>query len=116
MQAKAKTNRETWDVYTDIQKSEELIGPRAGDLRAGLGPFIANKTLPVDSWKWMLYGDDDTVFFMDNVLKLLNELDHNVPYFISDCIWWPMNGNGATPAPPSGHTIWAEPLLHGNAV
>ena len=105
-------NRETWDVYTDIQKSEELIGPRAGDLRAGLGPFIANKTLPVDSWKWMLYGDDDTVFFMDNVLKLLNELDHNVPYFISDCIWWPMNGNGVIPPPPPpGHNIWAEYLF-----
>lgn len=32
-----------------------------------------------NSYKWILYGDDDTVFMVDNVLALLNSLDHEHP-------------------------------------
>ena len=49
----------------------------------------------VDSYKWMLYGDDDTVFVLDNVIKVLSSLDYTQPYFLSDALWWPDNGNGA---------------------
>lgn len=45
-------------------------------------PFIAHKQLG-DSYKWLLYGDDDTVWFMDGVLKFLEDLDPDMPYFIS---------------------------------
>ena len=31
--------------------------------RAALTPFMANNSLGVDSYKWILYGDDDTVSF-----------------------------------------------------
>ena len=34
-----------------------------------------------------LSGDDDTVFFIPNVLKLLEKLDHRVPLAISDNLW-----------------------------
>ena len=37
----------------------------------------------------MLFGDDDTVFYIDNVLRLLETLDHTMPYILSDHIWFP---------------------------
>lgn len=37
----------------------------------------------------MLYGDDDTVFFIDNALEMLEGLDHNMPYFLTDNVWFP---------------------------
>ena len=37
----------------------------------------------------MLFGDDDTVFYVDNVLRLLETLDHTMPYILSDHIWFP---------------------------
>lgn len=43
-------------------------------------------------YKWIVYGDDDTVMFIDNILHTLNTgsgLDWRKPYLLSDCIWWP---------------------------
>ena len=34
-------------------------------------------------YKWILYGDDDTFFFVDGVLELLQDFDHSLPYFIT---------------------------------
>lgn len=34
-------------------------------------------------FKWLLYGDDDTLFFMDAVANVVKNLDHNVPYFLT---------------------------------
>ena len=48
--------------------------------------FLANQSVGVDSYKWMLIGEDDTVFFVDNAMKLLQHLDHNVLYFLSNNI------------------------------
>lgn len=31
----------------------------------------------------MLYGDDDTFFFIDNILELLQDFDPNMPYIIT---------------------------------
>lgn len=45
-------------------------------------PFIAHKQIG-DNYKWLLYGDDDTVWFMDGVLRFLEDLDPDMPYFIS---------------------------------
>ena len=44
-----------------------------------------------DTYKWMLYGDDDTLFFVDAVLDLLHPLDPELPYAISDNIWFEAN-------------------------
>ena len=54
-----------------------------------MAPFRANKTLGIDSYKWILYGDDDTVWFPDVILRLVNRLDHDTPYFLTDHIWFP---------------------------
>ena len=52
-------------------------------------PFLANRSIGVNSYKWLLLGEDDTVFFVDNAMKLLQHLDHNVPYFLTDNIQYP---------------------------
>ena len=62
---------------------------KAGDLRATVAPFLANMTIGSDNFRWMLFGDDDTVFLIDNVLNLLAYLDPTVPYFMTDHLWYP---------------------------
>ena len=34
-------------------------------------------------YKWMLYGDDDTLWFTGGVLDLLKDLDPDMPYVIT---------------------------------
>ena len=48
-----------------------------------MAPFLAHSKLHHDSYKWMLFGDDDTVFFIDNIADFLSDFDPQVPYFIS---------------------------------
>lgn len=55
--------------------------------RAALAPFLANVTAAPNSYKWILYGDDDTFWFIDNALVYLNQLDPDMPYLLSDNIW-----------------------------
>lgn len=67
---------------------------KIGDVRAGVTPFLAAHLHGYDNFKWMLYGDDDTVFFIDNALEMLEGLDHNMPYFLTDNIWFPDQFDG----------------------
>ena len=53
-----------------------------GDSRAGLVPFLAHEHFG-DTYKWLLYQDDDTVFFPDAVVHLLEDFDPDLPYFIT---------------------------------
>lgn len=53
-----------------------------------MAPFLANDSHEAGSFKWMLYGDDDTVFNLDNVVRMLEPLDHTMPYYITDHIWF----------------------------
>ena len=48
-----------------------------------MAPFLAHSKLHHDSYKWMLFGDDDTVFFIDNIADFLSDFDPQIPYFIS---------------------------------
>ncbi|GAB4822791.1 hypothetical protein N2152v2_009837 [Parachlorella kessleri] len=41
-----------------------------------------------DSYEWLLYGDDDTVWFMDSVLDIISKLDPQQPHFITDHFWF----------------------------
>ena len=59
-----------------------------------MAPFIANNTAGIDSYKWILFGDDDTVFYVDNALRMLETLDHTMPYILSDHIWFPTDLKG----------------------
>lgn len=62
----------------------------AGDLRAGFAPWLAHKFFK-GNYKWLLYGDDDTLFFMPGVRRLVSQFDHNVPLALSDNLWWKAN-------------------------
>jgi hypothetical protein len=34
-----------------------------------------------------LEGDDDTLFFIPNTVRMLKRLDHNIPIAITDNLW-----------------------------
>ncbi len=36
-----------------------------------------------DSFKWLFYGDDDTVFFLKGAMNVVKDLDPNMPYFLT---------------------------------
>ena len=74
-----KLHNETWSYYPDDAPLRSLYG---GDTRAALVPYLAHASFG-DSYKWLLYGDDDTVWFMESVMKLLQDFDPDLPYFIT---------------------------------
>ena len=49
----------------------------------------ANATIGSHRFKWLLYGDDDTLYAIENVLAMVNRFDHRKPYFLADSIWFP---------------------------
>ena len=51
-------------------------------------------TLGQSSYRWILYGDDDTYFNVDAALRMVNGLDHRTPYLLSDNIWFPAQNGG----------------------
>ena len=59
-----------------------------------MAPFLANKTAEPNSYKWILYGDDDTFWFIDNALVYLSQLDPDMPYLLSDNIWMKERNSG----------------------
>lgn len=69
----------------------------AGDTRAGLVPFLAHRHFG-GGYKWMLYMDDDTVFFPGALLRLLSSFDSGLPYFITDHLWY-ANSTGVAQHP-----------------
>ena len=74
-----KLHNETWSYYPDDSPLRSLYG---GDTRAALVPYLAHDSFG-DSYKWLLYGDDDTVWFMESVMRLLQDFDPDLPYFIT---------------------------------
>ncbi|GLC55948.1 hypothetical protein PLESTB_001048000 [Pleodorina starrii] len=59
---------------------------KPGDTRVALAPWLAHRALG-ESYKWLLYGDDDTFFFVENVKALLQEYDPDLPYIVTDALW-----------------------------
>lgn len=88
LQEASTLHNEVFGVCPD-QLVSDAKWHKAGDLRATVTPFLANMTIGPDNFKWMLFGDDDTVFLIDNVLNLLPHLDPAVPYFMTDHLWYP---------------------------
>lgn len=79
LKAEAAIHNETWTWYPDDFRTRSFY---SGDSRAGLAPWLAYKELG-DSFQWMLYGDDDTVFFLEGVEDVVKDLDPNMPYVIT---------------------------------
>ena len=84
--------------------------------RAALAPFLANKTAAPNSYKWILYSDDDTFWFIDNALVYLSQLDPDMPYLLSDNIWMKERNSGVSHLSMCNGIQWAIMLLDLNAV
>ncbi|KFM22999.1 hypothetical protein F751_0357 [Auxenochlorella protothecoides] len=89
--AEGLLHNETWAYYPDDKPRRSMY---AGDTRAGLVPFLAHAHFG-DTYSWLLYMDDDTVFFPPALLHLLRDFDPAIPYFITDHLWY---ANGTGPA------------------
>ncbi|GLI62254.1 hypothetical protein VaNZ11_004859 [Volvox africanus] len=66
--------------------NRNITGPersKPGDTRWQAAPFMAHHHYG-PTYKWILLGDDDTLWFMLGVKRLLYGYDHNMPYAISD--------------------------------
>ena len=61
-------------------------------------------------------GDDDTLFFMPNVLSLLGRLDHRIPMALTENLWWVSRGRSTDltclSAPLSHHGITNNPTFN----
>ncbi|PNH04608.1 hypothetical protein TSOC_009208 [Tetrabaena socialis] len=62
-------------------------GYMKGDTRAAMAPFMAHEYFG-ETYKWMLYGDDDTIFYMPAIKRLLAHLDPEMPLVLSDNLWY----------------------------
>eukprot|EP00198_Chlamydomonas_reinhardtii_P006618 XP_001695954.1 predicted protein [Chlamydomonas reinhardtii] len=62
-------------------------GRMGGDTRAAVAPFAAYRHYG-DTFKWMLYGDDDTLFYLDALKHMLSEHDPQLPLAFSDNLWY----------------------------
>ncbi|KAK9836092.1 hypothetical protein WJX81_000611 [Elliptochloris bilobata] len=80
LRAEAEQHNETWAAYPDDRPLRSLA--LKGDSRAALAPHFGG------AYKWLLYGDDDTFFFTDAMLGVLGGLDPDMPYFLTDHLWW----------------------------
>jgi len=85
---KYKLYNETW-VHVDDEVrniSIKSYSRRPGDFRAAIAPFLAHQYYK-DTYRWMLYGDDDTIFYLHGVLRLVRRMDPAPPIAISDHLW-----------------------------
>ncbi|KDD73155.1 hypothetical protein H632_c2477p0 [Helicosporidium sp. ATCC 50920] len=105
---------ETWSYYPDDHPRRSLY---AGDTRAALVPFLAHRHFG-ETYRWLLYMDDDTVFIPPAVQRLLARFDSEMPYFLTDHFWYmDKKGQGIHPnrqAPrclPCGYNV----AVHGGA-
>ncbi|KAG2434055.1 hypothetical protein HXX76_007783 [Chlamydomonas incerta] len=85
-----QAHRERYEYFPD--EGEGDLGPRfhgfmRGDTRAAAAPFMAHEHFG-ETYKWLLYGDDDTIFYMPAVKQMLAHLDPELPYAISDNLWY----------------------------
>ncbi|PNW72215.1 hypothetical protein CHLRE_16g677350v5 [Chlamydomonas reinhardtii] len=85
-----QAHHERYEYFPD--EGEGDLGPRfhgfmRGDSRAAMAPFMAHEHYG-ETYKWLLYGDDDTIFYMPAVKRMLAHLDPELPYAISDNLWY----------------------------
>ena len=81
--AEGQHHNELFAYYPDFSEGRTKF---PGDSRAALAPLLAHKAL-AGEYKWILYGDDDTIWFLNGVVQLLQNLDPSMPYIVTgDCL------------------------------
>ncbi|KAK9809692.1 hypothetical protein WJX73_005491 [Symbiochloris irregularis] len=83
-----KSNNEVYEHFVQ-PPARPGVWSQPGDARAALVSFKANLTFGIDTYSWILNGDDDTVYIVENVLAMVNRFDHALPFHLSDNIWFP---------------------------
>ncbi|KAK9855489.1 hypothetical protein WJX84_001224 [Apatococcus fuscideae] len=89
--------QETYLHYPDRGPEAAGFSQYPGDARAALAPFLAARHVGLDNFKWIMFGDDDTIWFWEGMLRLLEPFDHNTPYIITDGAYWHNWGRPAAP-------------------
>ena len=98
---------EVYAFHRNIDKDElatTKISAGLGSLRAAMAPTMAHLGVGGGGYKWLLYGDDDTVFMMPPLIEQLKDLDPELPWLIS----------GAA-APPAAESLSALCKTHPQA-
>ena len=78
-QAEADEHGEKWLSYPD---NDLKFTWKAGDFRAAVAPFLTYDLIG-STFDWLLYGDDDTIFFAHGTARLLADFDAGMPYIIT---------------------------------
>ncbi|KAL3145530.1 hypothetical protein ABBQ32_003355 [Trebouxia sp. C0010 RCD-2024] len=110
--AEAESVNEVWLSYRD--DVPPLRAKHPGDPRAALTPWLAHQAVNGTGYKWILYGDDDTLWFTGGVLNLLKDLDPQMPYVITDNMWW-SDVEGAVGSQPNVRAPRCLPCNHSTA-
>lgn len=84
----AQRHREFHTYFPDFEQRPYSTIPhhRISDRRCAVAPALAHQSLVAagQSYDWMLVGDDDTVFFLEGVRRLLEGYDPSKPYYLTD--------------------------------
>jgi hypothetical protein len=80
--AEAAAHGERWLSYPD---NDLKYTWKAGDFRAAVAPFLTYDFIG-PTFDWLLYGDDDTIFFAHGTIQLLAEFDAGLPYLITGTV------------------------------
>ena len=60
----------------DLRLAEVKVGTMMAE------PACARRHLG-DSFKWLFYGDDDTLFLLEGAMRITRHLDPDMPYFLT---------------------------------
>ncbi|KAG2488385.1 hypothetical protein HYH03_013072 [Edaphochlamys debaryana] len=81
----AQQLNEHYAYYPDDKELLHTLNP--GALRQAIIVVLAQRHFG-DSYKWMLYGDDDTQFFLTGVKRLVAQFDPDQPLALTDHHWY----------------------------
>lgn len=81
--AEAAQHNETWISFPDNDLAHSS-GP--ADFRGSMVLVMAHRIFK-GNYKWMLWGDDDTIWFPYGARRLLHRWDHSLPHAITDNFW-----------------------------
>ncbi|KAK9841228.1 hypothetical protein WJX74_002253 [Apatococcus lobatus] len=76
----AKRHNEIWIFYPGDKAAGAWA---AGASRSAMMPILAHKAVEGE-YRWILYGEEDTVFFVDALQQLLKGYDWHLPYSLTD--------------------------------
>ena len=69
--------------FNQCAASSEALKSLCSENRYTAQVRFANQSIDFD---WLLAGDDDTIFLMDNVVDLVRDLDPNEPFYLTDAL------------------------------